>query len=214
MVVHLPTKVIPYQYQNGAWRPFSSVFWYNAVKTIVSAPPGGPAIGDRHIVGPGASGAFLGQEDKIATYSNAGWFFDTPEAGAGVTVLNTSKFLQYFGGWIVVSGLDSAIVSTAGGVITLDMNSQAERMFRGSANIGAIKTWALANDANAVFIPSAKFVMTTTNIQTFPAAFKMATFDANWNNATKQWTPPDVGTYEMSATFDGTNWLMKIQGPY
>lgn len=110
--------------------------------------------------------------------------------------------------------LDQVVVSTAGGTITLDMNSQSSRMFNGSASIGAPKTWALSNASIAIFIPSAKFVMTTLDLQTFPASFKMATFEANWNPATKVWTPPDVGTYEMSATFDGTNWLMKIQGPY
>lgn len=110
--------------------------------------------------------------------------------------------------------LDSVIVSTAGGTITLDMNSQAQRMFKGSASIAAVKTWALSNDLIAIFIPSVKFTMTTTDDQTFPSNFKMVSFDANWNDSTKKWTPPDVGTYEMSATFDGTNWLMKIQGPY
>lgn len=113
-----------------------------------------------------------------------------------------------------LSGIDAVTVSTASAIITLDLNNQTQRMFRGSASIGAIKTWALSNDTAALFIPSVKFTMTTTNDQTFPATFKMATFDANWNSATKKWTPPDVGTYEMSATFDGANWLMKIQGPY
>lgn len=110
--------------------------------------------------------------------------------------------------------LDSVIVSTAGSAITLDMNNQAQRMFKGSASIGAIKTWILANETAAIFIPSVKFTMTTTDDQTFPSTFKMVTFDPNWNDSTKKWTPPSTGTYEMSATFDGTNWLMKIQGPY
>ena len=148
---------------------------------------------------------FLGLEDTPDSY--AGF------AGKAVKVKITEDGLE-FGDVVAASGLDSAVVSTAGGTITLDMNAQAERMFRGSASIGAVKTWALSNDTNAIFIPSVKFVMTTTDDQTFPAAFKMSTFDANWNDGTKKWTPPDVGTYEISATFDGTNWLMKIQGPY
>lgn len=142
---------------------------------------------------------------------------DTPDSYAGMAGLAVKVKLSEDGlefGGVVAAGLDSATVSTAGGTITLDMNSQAERMFKGSASIGAPKTWALSNTAEAIFIPSAKFVMTTLDLQTFPASFKMSTFDANWNPSTNVWTPPDVGTYDMSATFDGTNWLMKIQGPY
>ena len=142
---------------------------------------------------------------------------DTPDsyagfAGKAVKVNATEDGLEF--GDIVAAGLDSAIVSTTGGIITLDMNNQSERMFRGSANIGAIKTWALSNNTPSIFIPSVKFTMTTTDDQTFPSTFKMVIFDANWNDATKKWSPPAMGTYEMSATFDGTNWLMKIQGPY
>lgn len=142
---------------------------------------------------------------------------DTPDsyagaAGLGVKVKLTEDGLEF--GGVIAAGLDAAVVSTAGGTITLDMNSQAERMFRGSASIGAAKTWALSNDTNAIFIPSVKFTMTTLNIQTFPANFKMATYDANWNSSTQQWTPPDVGTYDLQAIFDGTNWLMTITGPY
>lgn len=142
---------------------------------------------------------------------------DTPDSYIGKAGLSVKVNLAETGlefGSVVASGLDSVTVSTASGTITLNLNNQTERMFKGSANIGAVKTWALSNDASGLFIPSVRFTMTTTDDQTFPAAFKMATFDANWNNATKKWTPPDVGTYEMSATFDGTNWLMKIQGPY
>ena len=142
---------------------------------------------------------------------------DTPDsyagfAGKAVKVNATEDGLEF--GDIVAAGLDSAIVSTTGGTITLDMNNQSERMFRGSADIGAIKTWALSNHTPSIFIPSVKFTMTTTDDQTFPSTFKMVIFDANWNDSTKKWSPPAVGTYEMSATFDGTNWLMKIQGPY
>jgi len=142
---------------------------------------------------------------------------DTPDsyagyAGKAVKVKSDMSGLEF--GDIVAAGLDSAIVSTTGGTITLDMNNQSERMFRGSANIGAIKTWALSNNTPSIFIPSVKFTMTTTDDQTFPSTFKMVIFDANWNDSTKKWSPPAVGTYEMSATFDGTNWLMKIQGPH
>jgi len=143
---------------------------------------------------------------------------DTPDSYAGmgglaVKVKGDESGLE-FGTVVASAGLDSTTVNTAGATITLDMNNQFERMFKGSANIGAVKTWVLSNDINAIFIPSVKFVMTTTNIQSFPADFKMSSFDANWNSSTKEWTPSDVGTYEMTAAFDGSNWIMKISGPF
>jgi len=158
----------------------------------------------------GGSGTdtFLGLEDTPDSY--AGF------AGKAVKVKITEDGLE-FGDVVAASGLDLVTTNTAGGTITLDMNNQTERMFKGSANIGAIKTWALSNNLVALFIPSVKFTMTSLSAQTFPATFRMATFDANWDNATKKWTPPDVGIYDMSATYDGIlsdEWFMKIQGPY
>lgn len=152
----------------------------------------------------------LGSSDFLA-------LVDTPDSYAGyggmsVKVKSTEDGLEF--GGVVAGGLDAAVANTAGGVITLDMNAQPERMFRGSADITSPKTWALGNVSSALLIPSVKFTIGIVHPQTFPIIFKMASFDANWNSASKVWTPPDVGTYEMSAAFDGVNWLMKIQGPY
>lgn len=112
------------------------------------------------------------------------------------------------------SGLIRATIVTTANPIVIDMQSLGEIMFVSSASIGAPKTWIITNIGSALFIPSLIFTMTTLDIQSFPANFKMLSFDANWNSSNQQWTPPDVGNYEMSATFDGTFWLMKIQGQF
>jgi len=113
------------------------------------------------------------------------------------------------------STLDQLTVSTAGGTITLDFASKAERMFLGSATIAAIKTWALANTTGALKIASFIFTVSGLYAQTMPSNFKMS--DARWDSVGKTWTPLDTGTYNAVAVFDGTSWLLSIEqnsGPF
>ncbi|MET0527430.1 MAG: DUF2793 domain-containing protein, partial [Microvirga sp.] len=46
-----------------------------------SAPPSSPTDGDRYLVGSDATGAFAGQEGKIALYELSAWRFLVPRAG-------------------------------------------------------------------------------------------------------------------------------------
>lgn len=107
--------------------------------------------------------------------------------------------------------LDRATPSTAGGTITLDMNSQIQRMHVGSASFSTPKTIALSNTTNSLVF---NFVFTITDVAavlTLPADFKMSDvlqFDGT------DWTPLSTGEYEMAGSFDGTSWLVKIAGPY
>jgi hypothetical protein len=52
-----------------------------AVVAVNSAPPGEPADGERHIVGPAPSGVFTGHENEIAVFQDGGWTFLAPRAG-------------------------------------------------------------------------------------------------------------------------------------
>jgi len=47
----------------------------------LTLPPGTPAEGDRHIVGAGASGAWAGQDGRIAVFRAGLWAFVPPRAG-------------------------------------------------------------------------------------------------------------------------------------
>lgn len=44
----------------------------------INTPPGSPATGDCHIIGSSPTGAFIGQANKIAYYSENGWLFYAP----------------------------------------------------------------------------------------------------------------------------------------
>jgi hypothetical protein len=106
---------------------------------------------------------------------------------------------------------DLVVFSTTLGsnVITLDMNHQAGRMFKGSADIVGAKTWAFANFENAKYIPSIRFHIAAGVPQTFPNNVKMSD-GARWNSGTKQWTAFDAGDYEANASYDGASWIVRI----
>jgi hypothetical protein len=108
--------------------------------------------------------------------------------------------------------LTSASASTAGGTITLDMNSLTQRMFVGSASFATAKTLALSNATNALVF---NFHFEVTDLAATiecPSTFKMG--GPQWNSSTKIWTPPAVGLFEMGGSYDGTNWKVKIVGPF
>lgn len=108
--------------------------------------------------------------------------------------------------------LDRASSSTSGSTITLDLNSQKERIFVGSASFSSAKTLALSNTTNALVFNFHFEVTNTAAVLTCPNTFLMV--DENWNGTSDQWTPPATGKYEMGGVYDGTNWKVKVVGPY
>lgn len=129
---------------------------------------------------------------------------------------SSSTYLRGDGTWATISGsgdvLDRATPSTAGSTITLDMNSQSQRIFVGSASFSSAKTIALSNTMNALVFNFHFEVTNVAAVLTCPNTFLMA--DDNWNGTSDQWTPPATGKYEMGGVFDGTNWKVKVVGPY
>lgn len=108
--------------------------------------------------------------------------------------------------------IDQATSSTAGATITLDMNSQIQRSFVGSATFSGPKTYALSNTTNSLFF---NFFFEVTNVAavvTVPADWQMSSDDFNGTT----WTPPEVGKYEIGGSFDDVNniWYVKISGPF
>jgi len=108
--------------------------------------------------------------------------------------------------------IDQASASTAGGTITLDMNSQIQRSFVGSATFATAKAIALSNTTNSLFF---NFFFEVTNIAaelTPPSDWLMAVEDFDGTD----WTPPATGKYEIGGSLDDTNnlWYVKIAGPF
>lgn len=70
----------------------------------LASPPGASSEGDAHIVPAGASGAWAGQEGKLAVYLNGGWDFIAPWAGWRLWVASESGLAAFDGAdWRLVS---------------------------------------------------------------------------------------------------------------
>jgi len=64
------------------------------VLDVVSDTPLSPTDGDRYLVVATATGDFVGQENKIATYDVDTWVFESPVAGWQVRVMNSTEYAQ------------------------------------------------------------------------------------------------------------------------
>lgn len=105
---------------------------------------------------------------------------------------------------------DRATPSTAGGTVTLDMNSQKSRMFVGSSSFATPKTFALSNETNGLQFQMNFEVTNVAAVITVPSDWLMA--DINFDGST--WTPPEIGKYVFGGGFDGTDWYVNVAGPY
>lgn len=104
--------------------------------------------------------------------------------------------------------VDQATTSTAGGTITLDMNSQIQRSHVGSATFSSAKIIALSNTTNSLFF---NFYFEVTNVAaeiTVPSDWWFSTEDFDGT----EWIPPATGKYEFGGSFDDVNnrWYIKV----
>lgn len=164
-----------------------------SVKAYVDAAAGGGG----HVIE--NEGTPLAQQTNL-NFVGAGV---TAADSGGKTVVTIDTSAQYV--------LDQASASTVGATITLDMNSQKQRSFVGSTSFSAAKAIALSNDENAMFFNFTYTITNVTAVLTFPAAFQSK--DPNWDSGADTWTPAEAGKFEIGASFDGTNWIVKFYGP-
>jgi len=94
----------------------------NGVLAQQTTPPGSPAAGDAYIVSATATGAWAGQENKVAYWFNGGWSFITPAAGLSLFVLGSTA-TAYFNGsaWVFLSG-NSGVLSLPSSAGSLENN--------------------------------------------------------------------------------------------
>jgi hypothetical protein len=69
----------------------------SALDRDLSAPPGSPADGARHIVAASPTGAWAGQAGKIAAWQDGAWTFLTPREGWLAWIAGENRFLVYDG---------------------------------------------------------------------------------------------------------------------
>lgn len=82
---------------NSALQMLDALVALSVVSDSLTAPPASPADGDRHIVAAGATGAWAGQDSKIAAYLAGAWAFLTPKTGWRAWMASRSVALVYSG---------------------------------------------------------------------------------------------------------------------
>lgn len=127
---------------------------------------------------------------------------------------NRKVYLQDILSMVTSSLLTLETVDVSGGTITLDLNSIDQMMYVGSASFGTPKTIALSNATNGLVIDFKFNLSNVAAVLTFPTSFTMQTTDLRWNDGAHTFTPSATGKHEFSATFDGTDWDLKITNPY
>lgn len=129
-----------------------------------------------------------------------------------LTATDTARAVTPEGLYVIT--VDLLSVSTAGATVTLDFASKIQRLFVGSASFSSSKTIALSNTTNALVL---NLVVTITNLAgtvIFPSTFTMQAVDRRWDDSTHTFTPNETGKHEFSATWDGTDWNLKVSYAY
>lgn len=143
---------------------------------------------------------------KVADAINNGTILIAPSQNAVFDALALKLAITDFAKYI----LDQVSADTTGATITLNMNSQVQRSFVGSASFSAAKAIALSNTTNSLVFNFTYTVTNVTAVLTFPSEFQSK--DPNWDSGANTWTPAEAGKYELGASFDGTNWIVKFFG--
>jgi hypothetical protein len=95
---------------NEALRILDAAIQIGVLDQTLTAPPSSPAEGERHVVASGATGAWAGQDNTIATWQDGAWAFLAPKTGWCIwSVADSSLFV-----------FDGAAWQSAGGPSVLD----------------------------------------------------------------------------------------------
>ncbi len=102
-----PSQAQKHVTHNEALRILDAVVQLSVAAAPGATPPATPAQGERHIVGPGATGVWAGQDNNIAVYELSTWGFFTPLAGWQAVVTADNSTLIFDGSAWVPPGLNN-----------------------------------------------------------------------------------------------------------
>ncbi|KIN76142.1 DUF2793 domain-containing protein [Sulfitobacter mediterraneus] len=96
-----PAQAQKHVTHNEALRILDAVTQLAVLDAGLTAPPAGPAQGDRYIVGASATGAWAGQDQAIAVWADAAWVFFDPRTGWRADLATTGTQLRFDGAlWV------------------------------------------------------------------------------------------------------------------
>ncbi|MGD9827254.1 MAG: DUF2793 domain-containing protein [Hyphomicrobiaceae bacterium] len=95
---------------NEAIRALDAVVQLAVLDRDLSAPPPAPADGDRYLVASGASGAWSGQDGRIAAFQDNAWAFHAPREGWVMWIADEEVLAIWDGSaWLTVGAGGSAL---------------------------------------------------------------------------------------------------------
>ncbi len=92
-----PAQAQKHVTHNEALRVLDVIVQLAVLSRSLTAPPAEPAPGERHIVGGAATGAWAGQDGKIAVFDVEGWVFFAPLPGWRAEVLGDGASVVFDG---------------------------------------------------------------------------------------------------------------------
>lgn len=116
--LHLP-HIMPSQAQkhvthNEALDALDAVVQLAVIDRNLTAPPGDPAEGDRHIVGDSATDAWAGHDGKVAAFQDGLWAFYQPRDGWLAWVIDEARLCYWTGSaWADVADAIAALQNLA-----------------------------------------------------------------------------------------------------
>lgn len=90
---------------NEALQRLDALLHLEVLDRHLSAPPAGPADGDRYIVAGGATGAWAGEDGHVAAWQDGAWRFFEPQTGWRAYVRDEAAlYVKAESGWAAVGG--------------------------------------------------------------------------------------------------------------
>jgi hypothetical protein len=95
---------------NEALRILDAAIQIGVLDLTLTAPPSSPADGERHVVASGATGAWAGQDNAVATWQDGAWAFLAPKTGWCIwSVADDNMFVFDGTAWRDFRSLPSAL---------------------------------------------------------------------------------------------------------
>lgn len=104
--------------------------WVPVISMSLTAPPASPEVGDTYVVAANATGAWVGQDGKLAEYGAAGWAIIDPPNGHGIGLPDGSHYVRIGGVYILRGKVRRAIESASITFADTNQDQLAEAMAR------------------------------------------------------------------------------------
>lgn len=110
----MPSQAQKHVTHNEALAMLDAIVQLAVLDRDLTSPPGAPDEGDRYIVAAGATGAWDGQDGKVAVRQDGAWVFLSPRAGWLALVADEGEFFHFTGSaWSSVAGTIATLQNLA-----------------------------------------------------------------------------------------------------